>query len=452
MKLRKKLTAGLLAAVMTTTAIPTGISAEGESTTSMAEWTVEDTFQSILYGSNAAFQQVYSDHIEYSHYPATVHMDDRTTSLGALTGDNSLLITADQLKSNEYTDKVCLGFTFSFDDHRQISNANNWGEISVSSVDGSFNSKVDLTAFELNELDKSVITSVVLTLKKEDLQSGIIICLTEEKEDDLNFYRSMNTFIRSGNPLNLRNVNVCNIFNFEKKATLEGFSGDLDALGSITIPSSMFTDYPEYNDERPGALICFDYETKSGASEYISLVYHDKDDYYGFLTGGFFTPSLYMPNVNTYDLIRICDRVKKDGITIKYYDNDSHGAILKSVSIYIPIGVTYPAESGYQSVGESIAALSTGKTVVQKTSVKDGKYDARFVEKVNVSELSSKSKAVFSLSNGTKTSSVFTNKYYTSLTADGETITAESGTVFLVYTLSGIPEDVTVTVGDVVLE
>lgn len=448
MKFRKRLAAGILAAVMAVSEIPAGVSAEA----SGGEWTDEDTFNSMLYSSSHLSGEFYSDHAEFTHTVPIVHLDDRETALGALTGNNSLLITADQLKSDEYNDKVCLSFNFSFENHLNLAPNFTSGEVSLMSVDGSFSSTEIIVRVPLTSIGKAYCCFDV-SLKKEDLQSGIMIRLTEETEEN-KYVSEINKLVRLGNPLYLRNVKVNNIYNYEKAAILEGISGDLDALGSITIPPSMLAAYPAGNEKRPGALLCPEYDVKSDITQslWIGLDYWVPGETSQYAISGI---QPYFSNLNQPIALRD-NRPKKNGLTVKYgTDTDGtvyHGAILKSVSVYLPVGVTYPAESGYQSVGESAADLAAGKLSVQKTSVQDGKYDARLVKKVNTSELSGKSKAVFSLTNGTKTASVSTDKYYTSLTVDGETISAESGTVFLAYTVKNIPENVNVTAANIILE
>ncbi len=100
----------------------------------------------------------------------------------------------------------------------------------------------------------------------------------------------------------------------------------------------------------------------------------------------------------------------------------------------------------------SVKEVPLGTVVTQKTAVSDGRYGERFVKKIAASEIEGKTKATFTLSNGTFEKTVPVTCYYTSLTVDGETVSAGSGYVFLVYTLSGIPEGVNVTVTDVTLE
>lgn len=371
-------------------------------------------------------------------------------------GNNSILITADQLKPETCKDKVSLGFNFTFENHLNLFQKAYYGEISVTSVNGSFTATAPIYKVFDTATGKRLYQGCIECSKK-DIQSGIIIRLTDESENPYdNYNKGLNKLIReSGKPLYLRAFDIHNFYNYEKVAELAGISGDLDTLGSITIPQSMLATYPTEDEKRPGARLCFEYDLKSDIPQngYVSLQY--------FVTGETTFPyasaSLLEGSNDNYNFVELHDdRPKKNGLTVKYGTNTDgtvyHGAILKSVSVYLPVGVTYPAESGYQSVGESAADLSAGKLSVQKTSVQDGKYDARFVKKVNTSELSGKSKAVFSLTNGRKTASVSTDKYYTSLTVDGETISAESGTVFLAYTVKDIPENVNVTAANIILE
>lgn len=112
-----------------------------------------------------------------------------------------------------------------------------------------------------------------------------------------------------------------------------------------------------------------------------------------------------------------------------------------------------PEKSGFYSDGLSILNAEIGTTVTQKTEVKDGTYDVRFIRKVNADTLSGKSKATFTLTANGVTKEVSTAKYYTGLTFDdGTSAKAESGQAFLCYTVTGVPENVTVTADRVVLE
>ncbi|MCM1334259.1 MAG: hypothetical protein NC084_04240 [Bacteroides sp.] len=447
MKLRKKLTAGLLAAIMAVSVFPSGISAEQS-----GAWTDEDTFNSMLYSTVYTSNKMYSDHAESTYSYPVVHIDERETTLGVLTGNNSIQITAGQLKSNAYNDKVSLGFQFTFENHRILPTASYlYGNISVSSGDGSFTSTT--SNYGYYDSPTRSMYGFAITCKASDLQSGIVIRLAEEKEDD-QFYNPLNTVIRSGNPLYLRCVEVRNIYNYEKATTLEGISGDLDALGSITVPASALASYPVEDESRPGALLSFDYDLKTDAPSLIGLDYQVKGQYYsygqiGTLVGNIDQNLISLLNANySYP--------KQNGITVKYSTSDGYGAILKSVSVYLPTGVTYPDEpatdTGYHSVGESIKNVPVGTAVTQKTNVVNGKFSERFVKKVAATDVVGKTKATFTLSNGTVAKTVSTTQYYTSLTVDGEKVSSGEGYVFLVYTLSGIPEGVNITATGVTLE
>lgn len=112
-----------------------------------------------------------------------------------------------------------------------------------------------------------------------------------------------------------------------------------------------------------------------------------------------------------------------------------------------------PSKQGFYSDGLSILTAEIGTTVTQKTEVKDGTYNIRFIEKVNAESLTGKSKATFTLTANGVTKEVSTAKYYTGLTFDdGTKATAASGQVFLCYTVTGVPENVTVEATSVVLE
>lgn len=134
---------------------------------------------------------------------------------------------------------------------------------------------------------------------------------------------------------------------------------------------------------------------------------------------------------------------------------DSYIIYLEHFSEYALVADGGESEkAGFYSDGSSILDAALGTIVPQKTAVKDGKYDIRFIKKVNSGDLSGKSKATFTLTSskdGSRT--VSTTKYYTGLTFDdGTSATAASGQVFLCYTVTGVPEGVTVEATNVVLE
>lgn len=151
---------------------------------------------------------------------------------------------------------------------------------------------------------------------------------------------------------------------------------------------------------------------------------------------------------------RLTEEMKSKGITL----TGPSDVFLMTSNSWIPsesseiVPVKPVVTPGFSSVGSSIQDVPADTVVTQKTAIADGKYNERFVKKAAAADVVGKTKATFTLSNGSVTKTVSTTKYNTALTADGETIPAGSGYVFLVYTLSGIPEDVTVTVTDVTLE
>ncbi|MDO4943940.1 MAG: hypothetical protein Q4E74_01920 [Ruminococcus sp.] len=81
----------------------------------------------------------------------------------------------------------------------------------------------------------------------------------------------------------------------------------------------------------------------------------------------------------------------------------------------------------------------------QKTAVVDGKYSVRYVEMITEEEAKAVSSATLTLNNGSVDVPVKVTKYYTSVSAAGETITPDEGYVFLAYAVKNVPEDVTIT-------
>ncbi|MCM1417834.1 MAG: hypothetical protein NC084_01025 [Bacteroides sp.] len=107
----------------------------------------------------------------------------------------------------------------------------------------------------------------------------------------------------------------------------------------------------------------------------------------------------------------------------------------------------------FSSEGETSIKNAAPKVIVtEKTAVVNKRYNERIVQKVAAEDVVGKTKATFTLSNGTVTKTVSTTKYNTALTVDGEKVTAGEGYVFLVYTLTDIPENISITVLSVTLE
>ncbi|MCM1335933.1 MAG: hypothetical protein NC237_12910, partial [Eubacterium sp.] len=112
----------------------------------------------------------------------------------------------------------------------------------------------------------------------------------------------------------------------------------------------------------------------------------------------------------------------------------------------------------FSSEGETSIKNAAPKVIVtEKTALKTADngekfYNERIVQKVAAEDVIGKTKATFTLSNGTVTKTVSTTKYNTALTVDGEKVSAGEGYVFLVYTLTEIPENINITVLGVTLE
>ncbi len=99
-------------------------------------------------------------------------------------------------------------------------------------------------------------------------------------------------------------------------------------------------------------------------------------------------------------------------------------------------------------------ASFTADTIVAQTSKSinsDGDVVTarRFVKMVSKASIEDKNLVTFTLSNGTATKTVEATSYYTELSASGENVVAPEGYVFLAYTVTDIPEGVTVTCTDI---
>lgn len=97
------------------------------------------------------------------------------------------------------------------------------------------------------------------------------------------------------------------------------------------------------------------------------------------------------------------------------------------------------------TVSEAEEKLEPYKLYSQKTDVVDGKYSVRYVEMITEEEAKAASSATLTLNNGSVDVPVKVTKYYTSVSAAGETITPDEGYVFLAYAIKNVPEDVTIT-------
>lgn len=108
------------------------------------------------------------------------------------------------------------------------------------------------------------------------------------------------------------------------------------------------------------------------------------------------------------------------------------------------ISVELIPESMFNKTATEFEAADAGK-IVSQTAIVDGKVAKRFTMLVGLDAIKKATKVEFTLSNGTETKVYKTNKYYTSLTASGEEVTAPEGYGFVTLTITDIPDGVTVT-------
>lgn len=113
-----------------------------------------------------------------------------------------------------------------------------------------------------------------------------------------------------------------------------------------------------------------------------------------------------------------------------------------------PAAPSYTGDEGITSAEN----ITPGTTLVQKTAVVDGEYNARFVQKVSEDDIKDATKVVFTLSNGTDTKTVESHNYFNSLKVNGNKITVDDGYVFLSYTIKDIPAGIEVTCEGVTAE
>ena len=108
------------------------------------------------------------------------------------------------------------------------------------------------------------------------------------------------------------------------------------------------------------------------------------------------------------------------------------------------ISVELIPEPMFNKTATEFEAADAGK-IVSQTAIVDGKVAKRFTMLVGLDAIKKATKVEFTLSNGTETKVYKTNKYYTSLTASGEEVTAPEGYGFVTLTITDIPDGVTVT-------
>ncbi len=135
--------------------------------------------------------------------------------------------------------------------------------------------------------------------------------------------------------------------------------------------------------------------------------------------------------------IELDDAKKSDVLNV----NIGGSSIPGSVKI---ISVELITEPMFNKTATEFEAADAGK-IVSQTAIVDGKVAKRFTMLVGLDAIKKATKVEFTLSNGTETKVYKTNKYYTSLTASGEEVTAPEGYGFVTLTITDIPDGVTVT-------
>ena len=132
------------------------------------------------------------------------------------------------------------------------------------------------------------------------------------------------------------------------------------------------------------------------------------------------------------------DDAKKSGV---FNINIGGSSIPGSIKI---ISVELIPEPMFNKTAAEFEAADAGK-IVSQTATIDGKVAKRFTMLVGLDAIKKATKVEFTLSNGTETKVYTTDKYYTSLTASGEEVTAPEGYGFVTLTITDIPDGVTVT-------
>lgn len=87
-------------------------------------------------------------------------------------------------------------------------------------------------------------------------------------------------------------------------------------------------------------------------------------------------------------------------------------------------------------------AIRPNVTYKQETAVANGVKSVRFVQLISEERAESVSSVSFTLTNGTASTSVTTNKCYDAVSAAGATITAPEGYVFVAVAVKNVPADV----------
>lgn len=157
---------------------------------------------------------------------------------------------------------------------------------------------------------------------------------------------------------------------------------------------------------------------------------------------------------------KLADLLSKSGeselnkLTVQLYKEDKTAAVTKitvkdvSEEPDTPAAPSYTGDEGITSAEN----ITPGTTLVQKTAVVDGEYNARFVQKVSEDDIKDATKVVFTLSNGTDTKTVESHNYFNSLKVNGNKITVDDGYVFVSYTIKDIPAGIEVTCEGVTAE
>lgn len=347
-------------------------------------------------------------------------------SLGTITSDSPVTILSDQFTSEEIPNYVAVSIYF-------IPSNSNAPFIDILDSDGNRKGPRILCSHGGN------VWSSIGFFSRDQLKKGLSVQFTDTSGNGLDWVK----------PANIIMLEVRRAYCYEKKAVITEANGVLDELSIRSISSESLSEYPISQYTSDDEWFEWIYYGRTKIEIHCEIIEADPS-----LSVNYGNHSSVVDFDFDFDGDELCyqeilnEEIKKNGITFK-----GHGVKINSVEVWV---ITEreepPVVEGYQSAGSSIQDVPVDTVVTQKTAVADGRYGERFVKKVAASDVVGKTKATFTLSNGTVTKTVSTTKYNTALTVDGETISAGSGYVFLVYTLSGIPENVNVTVTGVTLE